>query len=119
MHKFTSKFLYKVIFSIIDKYFFKMHLDDIGILASDMAIAEDESSALGRAAWHEWTEGSDGKREEELPNKTLTIQEGYDVAIRFLSAYADRLESRDIKEFIDQLTFEKWEAAVKEVAKKE
>ncbi len=110
----------------------------MALLGSDMAI-NDSNKTSDPAIWYDWLEaidgqkhkvglkssttsegrtmqyysGIDGERERKLTKKKLTAEKGYAAAIRFVTAYAERLESKDIKEFINQLTFEKWNHTVK------
>lgn len=127
----TAKQFYILLAELVDEYFFDGHnYRDIALLGSDMTFSEEHNSTLDPACWYEWLEAIDGKktpckaveykdgcicyeaingqREFELPSVKLSLEEGYDAAIRFLTKYATRLESKDIKEFIEQLSFEKW-----------
>jgi hypothetical protein len=80
------------------------------VLASDLAMAENDSSELGRIALCDFIQSVEGDREKHLSNKQVTLEEGFDAATKFLTSYAEHLDSEDIRSFISWLTFEKWES---------
>lgn len=128
---------YQILEALVENFYDKIHknleenrLRLVIMLASGMQLTADMKHTMDPACWYDWLEAIDGKktpctllefkdgsscyqavdgeRERSLPYKELTLKEGYDAAIRFLTKYANRLESKDIKAFIKQLSFEQW-----------
>lgn len=139
--KLNVRYTYDILHHIMEEYYFSVcngSGDDIANIGSSMAI-NDKNETIDPATWYDWLEAIDGKKAEvelvkgvmswyavkdksrknELDNLLLNAEEGYKAAIRFLTKYANMLESREIKEFIQQLTFEKWCAAFEAFSQKE
>ena len=100
--------VYKLMHNLIKEYYFETYSDDIGSLAGSMKLATDENRTLDPAIWHDWLEVICGSRIPDLTQRKLTLEEGYNAAITFFTLYANQLESKDLRTFTDQLTFEKW-----------
>ena len=83
---------YNAMFKLLDYYYKKTKLDDLGSLLSGMCFFADGSTA-DPAIWSEWNKSIFDK-------KTLTKQEAFDGMIKFLEIYNDYA---DVKVLIDKL----------------
>ena len=115
--------IYKIMHKIADERYFVDYNDYIGELASDTAIARYTNQTADPAIWYEWlsavanvdiSEGLSDEAEAEIEKTQLTLEEGYAAAIRFLTWYANSVDSDEIRTFVQGITYEKWlEAAEK------
>ncbi|CAL7959828.1 hypothetical protein MIDIC_150001 [Alphaproteobacteria bacterium] len=101
--------VYKALEMLVKEYYFKhmehnVQMCDMALLGSDMAV-DEQNHTSDPAIWYEWLDATGGR---EITIEYLTVEEGYNAAIKFLTNYAERLESKDIKDFIAQLTLDKW-----------
>jgi len=101
---------------LVSNYYFKNgEPDDIATLGSSMMLAVDENSTLDPAIWNDWLNSVKTTTDAKVMPKSMTIQEGYSAAIKFLSFWADLMNSKQIKSLVYQLTFEKWKATAKQM----
>lgn len=142
LKKYTPRDFLTVIQQLLYQYYLKTgsSSSDIALIGGDIQLPIDDykdNRTLDPGMWYEWLEAIDGKKaqlvrkrftldsgevsyfwhaidgERELPKKNLTVEKGYNAAIRFLTRYAKSLESKDIKEFVNELTFDKWQEICK------
>ena len=94
-------------------------------LACNMDI-NDQNETLDPAIWYEWLKAIDNRditvrlkpeeyAEIERRQSKLTLEEGYAATIRFLTWYANSVDSDEIREFVQDLTDDKWLAAADKV----
>ena len=125
---FSLRTMYGCLYLLVEDYFERykhLKLDDIPPLGGSMMIAEDSNETLDPAIWYEWLEAVANKEidrtdlsveeYDKIEKIQLTLQEGYAAAIRFLTWYANSVDSDEIREFVRELTYDKWLAAADKV----
>ena len=108
-------YFYKIMHLVISNYYFKNFLDEIGNVASDMALAKSSNETADPAIWDDWEDAIKQVKGSDVVPETLTIEEGYEAAINFFNFQADLRSSEDLRKFITTLTYEKWLEAVEAV----
>lgn len=108
-------YFYKIMHLVISNYYFKNFLDEIGNVASDMALAKSSNETADPAIWDDWEDAIKQVKGSDVVPETLTIEEGYEAAINFFNFQADLRSSEDLRKFIETLTYEKWLEAVEAV----
>ena len=122
----TIRLIYDIMFSIVESKYDKFRNDEIGNLGSALIISETKNETIDTATWYDWLLAvADKDIDQELTNKeyaeiesrksVLTLEEGYAAAIRFLTWYANSVDSDEIREFVWGLTYDKWLVAADKV----
>lgn len=102
--KITPILALKAMEKFLDKFYFRDHSDDLGLILSDISL----DTFLGEktadpAAWEDWEDAIKIAKGGKVNSLFLTEKEAFKAMTIFLENFGTRIKSKEIKNLIDEI----------------